>query len=265
MNQKVSGHKRSIVNGILTVKQSERLSLNLIRIIFNCDKKCEFDPLWIGPHAKLLFPQESGGEIIFPQTNVDNKIIWQDGTRERVRTYSIRNYNDNTIVIDFVVHQTGIATLWAQQAKIGDSIGLIAMGAKNRFDENKQLILLGDIAAMPAICYTLEHLPAGQKAIAIIEVRDEQDKLPLALTKSAQLQWVVTPCGDDSQLINQFAKLNLSVDQQNTLFWGGMESSIAQSMRHFLKDHFTALPNDAIHFISYWREGFAEGQFRHHD
>ncbi|WP_392564288.1 siderophore-interacting protein [Orbus wheelerorum] len=267
MNQKVSAHKRSIINGILTVKQSERLSPNLIRIIFNCDKTFEFDPLWIGPHAKLLFPIKGSRDIVFPQANEENKIIWQDGTRERVRTYSIRSYNkaDNTIAVDFVVHDSGIATLWAQQAKIGDCIGLIAMGAKNRFDESKQLVLLGDIAAMPAICYILENLPQGQKAIAVIEVRDEQDKLPLTITGSAQLTWIVTPYGQDSQLINQLTKLNLTIDPQNTIFWGGMESSIAQAIRHFLKDNFATLPSDAMHFISYWREGFAEGQFKHHD
>ncbi|WP_392562578.1 siderophore-interacting protein [Orbus sturtevantii] len=267
MKQKTSAHKRSVINGILTVKQCERLSINLIRVIFNCDKKIEFDPLWIGPHAKLLFPSVSNDDIIFPQTNEDNKIIWANGTREQVRTYSIRNYNqdNNVVVIDFVVHESGIATQWAQQANVGDNIGLIAMGAKNRFDNNKQLILIGDIAAMPAICYTLEHLPQGQKALAIIEVRDEKDKLPLTLTQPTELIWLVTPQGHDTKLISQLTQSVSTVDQENALFWGGMESSIAQSIRRFLKEHFTALPSDSIHLISYWREGFAEGQFKHHD
>lgn len=267
MNQKVSAHKRSVVNGLLTVKHSEQLSVNLIRIVFSCDRHIEFDPLWIGPHSKLLFPLDNN-KIIFPQTNEDNKIIWQEGTRERVRTYSIRHYNqaENTITIDFVVHETGIATLWAQQAKVGDRIGLIALGAKNRFDQNKQLILLGDIAAMPAICYTLENLPLGQKATAIIEIRDQQDKLiPLSLAKSAEVNWVVTPHGQPSQLIAQMSKLNLTVNPDNTIFLGGMESSIAQAMRHFIKQQFATLPSDAINLISFWREGFAEGQFKHHD
>lgn len=267
MNVKTSAHKRTVINGLLTVKESLKLSANLIRIVFTCDKTLNVDPQWIGPHLKLLFPLSGSKEIHFPQMNEESKIIWQEGVRERVRTYSVRNYNsvDNTMAIDFVVHQHGIATTWAQQAKAGDTIGLVAMGSKNRFDENIQLILLGDISALPAISYTLEHLPAYQKAIAIIEVRDEQDKITINVAKHAMLKCAVTPQGEQSKLIDMVNQLNLAQDDDSLVFWGGMESSVSQALRHHLKANFSQVPADSIRLISYWREGFAEGQFKHHD
>lgn len=266
MHQKTSSHKKKSINGLLTVESSRQLSNNLIEIVFSCDKKLEIDPLWIGPHLKLLFPVANCSEIVFPSINEEGKIIWQEGTRERVRTYSIRRYDEksNTIAVHFVIHQQGVATIWAQNAQVGDRIGLVAMGSKRRFDEISQLTLLGDISAMPAICYTLEHLPANQKTVAIIEVRDEKDKLSLALPEYAQLHWLVTPQGSPSQIMTKLEQLQLTVDD-NALFWGGMESSVSQSLRHFLKDHFANLSSDSTRLISYWREGFAEGQFKHHD
>ncbi|RKS87371.1 NADPH-dependent ferric siderophore reductase [Orbus hercynius] len=265
--EQTSGHKRNVINGLLTVTNIVSLSSNLIRIVLCCDKKLAVDPNWIGPHLKLLFPAENSQDIIFPQTNEENKIIWQDGVRERVRTYSIRDYNenDNSLSVDFVVHQHGVATSWAQQAKIGDCIGLVAMGSKNRFDETVKFVLLGDIAAMPAICYTLEHLPAKQHVTAIIEVRDEQDKVTLNLPESATLSWLVTPKDQPSQLISTLTQLKLDTADSQLVFWGGMESSLAQSLRHYIKAQFTALSGDCVRLISYWREGYAEGQFKHHD
>lgn len=262
-----SAHKRKVINSLLTVTKIEKLSNNLLKVEFSCEQKLIVDPLWIGPHLKLLFPSVGQQEITFPQLNEDNKIIWQDGLRERVRTYSIRQYNEsnNTLVVYFVIHQHGIATMWAQNAQVGDQIGLVAMGSKRQFDETSQLILLGDIAAMPAICYTLEHLPAKQKAFAIIEVRDEQDQVSLKLPANAQVTWLVTPPGRPSQLIEQIAQLPVAMDDSNLLFWGGMESSISQALRHYLKDRFTNLSSEATRLISYWREGYAEGQFKHHD
>lgn len=265
MNNKASGHKRTVINGLLTVNEMTTLSNNLIRIVFSCDKKLNVDPLWIGPHLKLLFPTDSG-EVIFPAVNEENKVIWQEGLREKVRTYSVRYYDvaNNLLTIDFVIHEKGIATTWAQHAKVNDTIGILGMGSKNKFDSAKQLVLLGDISAMPAICYTLEQLPKDQKAIAIIEVRSESDKVALNLSPLAKIEWIVSPQGT-SQLIAAINQLPISTDDANLFFWGGMESSLSQEVRRSLKNDYTQLPADAIQLISYWREGYAEGEFKHHD
>lgn len=267
MQQHTSSHKKKAINGLLTVKSNKKLSTNLIEIVFHCDKPLEIDPLWIGPHVKLLFPLTGSQEIIFPKINEENKIVWQDGIRERVRTYSIRDYDvaNNTITVYFVIHQEGIATTWAQHAKVGDKIGLVAMGSKRRFDDVSQLILLGDIAAMPAICYSLERLPPSQQAMAIIEVRDERDKEALKLPPNGRVSWLVTPQGEPSKLIEQIKLLDVDINASNLLFWGGMESSLSQELRHFLKDYFINLSSESTRLISYWREGYAEGQFKHHD
>lgn len=262
MKNKESTHKRVILNGLLTVINTKRLSSNIIEIIFKSAKAFTLDPLRLGPHLKLLFP-DSNGDLCFPNVNDENKVILQAGILEKARTYSIRHYDpiNQLITVNFVVHEQGLATTWAQSAKEGDVIGLIGLGAKTNFDERKVFILLGDIAAMPAICYSLEQAPSSQRMLAIIEVKNESDIQPMQLSSSKQVTWLVKQ-GAESKLSQAITQLAIHHDE-DIIIWGGMEAALAQQLRHNLCDCFTHLSKDAIHLISYWRIGFAEGQFKH--
>lgn len=257
--------KRTVINAKLTVVSSHQLSNSFIRVCFKSDKQLAINPLWIGPHLKLLFPDDKTDEIIFPTRDENNKIIWQQGVRSRVRTYSIRHYDVSTqqLIVDFAIHQHGIASTWAQCAQVGQQIGLLGMGSKREFSDH-HLVLVGDISAMPAICYTIEHLPDSVNAVAVIEVNDSSDKGHLQQGEHVIVNWLVREKNQPSQLINKV--MNLQFDSNRPiLFWGGMEGLLAQQMRHQLKDKYPSLPSDAIQIINYWRDGFAEGEFSHRD
>ncbi|MDF7667585.1 siderophore-interacting protein [Orbaceae bacterium ESL0727] len=262
--------KRVPINARLTVLSINRLSQNLIRICFSSDKTLTVNPLWIGPHLKLLFADPKTNELVFPDYDENNKIIWQDGMRQRVRTYSVRHYDvtTNQLMIDFVVHQTGIATLWAQQAKVGDQVGLVGMGAKCKFDDSnvtqRKLVLIGDISAMPTICYTIENMPKDCDVAAFIEVNDSHDVLQSLNEKQRDIHWIVRKKGEASQLMATVIHHDFMNNEQ-LFFWGGVESTLAQQMRHALDDKYPNLASDAIQIISYWREGCAEGEFRHRE
>lgn len=256
---------RIIVNGLLTVIKVEQLSQNFIRIYFSCDKSLQINPLWIGPHLKLLFADPISKTITFPEFDEKGKVVLNENVRKLIRTYSIRKYDviTNQLVIDFAIHTNGVATLWAQGAKGGDQIGLIGMGSKNTYNQD-HLVLIGDMAAVPAICYSLEHLPNDQKASAFIEVKHQSDVMPLSKNDNVEINWLITNSQQANQLIETVLKADLTYYPQ-ILFWGGMESSLAQQLRHALKDKYTHLSSEAIQIISYWREGFAEGEFRHRE
>ena len=256
---------RIIVNGLLTVNKVERLSHNFIRIYFSCDKSLQINPLWVGPHLKLLFADPITKAIIFPEFDEKGKVLLTDNVRKLARTYSIRQYDKitNQLVVDFAIHANGVATLWAQCAKDGDQIGLIGMGSKTVFD-NSYLVLIGDMAAVPAICYSLEHLPDNQKASAFIEVNHQSDVMPLPKNDNVEINWLIANSQQPNQLIEAILKADFAYHPQ-LLFWGGMESSLAQQLRHAIKDKYPDLKADAVQIISYWREGFAEGEFCRRD
>lgn len=256
---------RTIVNALLTVLKVEQLSKSYLRLHFRCEKPLEVDPLWICPHVKLLFAEPTTGEITFPKLDENNKIVVNDKIRKLARSYSIRHYDavTNQLVIDFVIHPTGLASVWAQQAKVGDQIGLVGAASKLAYHQ-QNLVLIGDVSAVPAISYTLENLPAQAKVQAFLAVNDQSDILPLSFSADFKVTWLVA----NSHQPDEFIETIKGADIPNScdlFFWGGMECNLARLMRQTLKDKYRDLSPDAIHMISYWREGYAEGEFKHRD
>lgn len=253
--------EKKVLNTTLSVETVERISKNFIRIVFSADKKIDLNSDWIAPVLKLLFPLN--GALVFPEADAENRIVWQEGLREKVRTYSLRHYDAKTglITVDFVVHPAGIATIWAQQAKKGDQIGAIRIGAKRSFEAPKNWLFLGDISALPAISYTLAHLPKGHQAQAIVEIRDESDKF--SFINSDKVHYILNPDEQIDAILNQLKTMTLAEDLS---IWGGMETDKCRLIRNWLKEqHFELNLNREVKIISYWRKGFAEGQFKHSD
>jgi NADPH-dependent ferric siderophore reductase len=263
--QKIKINKKVIVNALLTVLNVEKISPSFIRIEFGCNKTVNIDPLWVCPYLKLLFPDPLTGLIEFPQLDANNKILVDDKLRQLVRSYSVREFDHvaNQFFVDFAIHDTGLASVWSQKAKVGDQIGLIGAAGKLKFTDDC-LVLMGDISAVPAICYTLEHLPKKQKVFAFMQVNHKSDMVSLPVNKSVEVNWLVQNSDKPHQLIDAVISADLS-GQDKLLFWGGMERSLAQAIRHAVQDKYTHLQPDAFHITSYWREGFSEGEFKHRE
>ncbi|OTP89100.1 hypothetical protein B6D12_05665 [Gilliamella apicola] len=265
MTDKPQKSKKLIVNALLTVLKVEKISPSFIRVQFSSNKPFDVDSAWVCPHVKLLFPEPITGEILFPKLDEDNKIVVSDKVRQLARSYSVREFDSvtNQLFIDFAIHESGLATVWSRHAKVGDQIGLVGSAGKLSFTDNC-LVLMGDISAAPAICYTLEHLPEKQKVYAFILVNHPKDIVPLPDNENVQVNWLIQDNTKPNQLVDLVINTEFA-EQDKLMFWGGMESSLAQQLRRALKDKYTQLAPEAIHITSYWREGFAEGEFKHRD
>ncbi|WP_334321469.1 siderophore-interacting protein [Gilliamella apicola] len=265
MTDKPQKSKKLIVNALLTVLKVEKISPSFIRVQFSSNKPFDVDSAWVCPHVKLLFPEPITGEILFPKLDEDNKIVVSDKVRQLARSYSVREFDSvtNQLFIDFAIHESGLATVWSRHAKVGDQIGLVGSAGKLSFTDNC-LVLMGDISAAPAICYTLEHLPEKQKVYAFVLVNHPKDIVPLPDNENVQVNWLIQDNTKPNQLVDVVINTEFA-EQDKLMFWGGMESSLAQQLRRALKDKYTQLAPEAIHITSYWREGFAEGEFKHRD
>ena len=265
MTDRPQKSKKLIVNALLRVLKVEKISPSFIRVQFSSNKPFDVDSAWVCPHVKLLFPEPITGEILFPKLDEDNKIVVSDKVRQLARSYSVREFDSvtNQLFIDFAIHESGLATVWSRHAKVGDQIGLVGSAGKLSFTDNC-LVLMGDISAAPAICYTLEHLPEKQKVYAFILVNHPKDIVPLPDNENVQVNWLIQDNTKPNQLVDVVINTEFA-EQDKLMFWGGMESSLAQQLRRALKDKYTQLAPEAIHITSYWREGFAEGEFKHRD
>ena len=138
-----------------------------------------FTSLGFDDHVKLFFPTGSLGE---------------DGQPEfMARDYTPRRHDPQagTLAIEFVIHDAGPATRWAEQAQPGQMLQI--GGPRGSFvipTEFDWHLLIGDDTGLPAIARRLEELPAGARAVALIEVDGPADQVAIASAADVTVKWV---------------------------------------------------------------------------
>src|SRR5690606_14274009 len=102
-----------------------------------------------------------------------------EGERPTMRDYTPLRYDavDNTLRVDFAIHRTGPAAEWAENAPIGQWLGLAGPRGSLLIPADLQWYwLLGDETAMPAIERRLRELPAGARPVVRVQVADREDQ-----------------------------------------------------------------------------------------
>ena len=109
------------------------------------------------------------------------------------RHYTIRRFDraESRLDIDFVLHGRSPATTWARGAAIGDEI--TADGPRGRTSVSGEAdwrLFTGDETALPGIAAMIESLPAGEHAIAFIEVAGPGEEQPIETAARLDLTWL---------------------------------------------------------------------------
>lgn len=236
---------------------------------------------------------------------------WQKldpATRGAMRTYSVRDLDreNGILTIDFVLHtapgQTGPASSWAHAAKPGDSIYVIAPhatdapgpGIEFQPGESREIHILGDETALPAIARILDEWPAGLTGTVHIAVPYFQDAQALAAPAGVKVEFLPH---DEASLIGALAHLAglpspapadkdlqpnslSSVVEREILWetpaysssgeelgeraasdaywWIAGESGVVKRMRRLLVKE-AGVPRSAVSFMGYWKRGVSEG------
>jgi NADPH-dependent ferric siderophore reductase len=126
-------------------------------------------------HIKIFFPSDGGSDDPGPM---------RDFTPRYDADAQVRH-------IDFAIHGAAPASDWARSAKpcqplsIGGPRGsaIIPMN----FDWH---LLIGDEVALPAIGRRLEELPAGARAMVIVEVEDAGEEQRFSSEAEIRTQWI---------------------------------------------------------------------------
>ncbi|WP_338463980.1 siderophore-interacting protein [Franconibacter daqui] len=177
----------------LTVLSSERVS-GFQRIVFGGESLTGFTSRGFDDHIKLFFPTP-GTEFVPPQVTEEG-IVWSGDVRPPSRDYTpLFNAARQELTIDFYVHEAGVASDWAVNAKPGDT--LCIGGPRGSLvvpeDYGWQLYVC-DESGMPALRRRLETLSALNKAVkvkALVTIRDEALKGYLAHLAQFDIEWLV--------------------------------------------------------------------------
>ncbi len=170
----------------------------------------------------------------------------------RMRTYTVRAHDADTVTIDFVYHgDEGLAGPWAAAAAPGDPLVFAGPGGAYAPSPDADWhLLVGDEAALPAIGAALEAMPAGVEVHAVIEVADAAEQQTIPTKADAHLRWLHRAAGAD--LVATVRDLAFPPGTVHAFVHG--EADFVRTLRRHLLDD-RGVPKDRLSISGYWRRG----------
>lgn len=242
---------------IVTVQEVLQISPSLIRIVFQGDDLADFKSDSFDDHVKLFFPDAATGRLIKPEMT-EHGLKFADDIKPISRDYTPRLFDldAKTLAIDFVIHDAGPATEWAQHAKIGDQIAIGGpRGSMVIPMAYQHYVLIGDETALPAIARRLEELPASAQATVVVEVNSSNDEITFKSAAKTQITWLHRE-GQASGQVTLFKQAleSLSLPQHDYFIWVATETQVARQLRKTLVEQYQ-VAKDAIKAAGYWQHG----------
>ncbi|MGD9738690.1 MAG: siderophore-interacting protein [Bauldia sp.] len=201
-------------------------------------------------HCQVWFPRPGETAIDIP-TDTGNPM--RQPPLARIFTVRRLDREAGEIDIDFFLHDGGIATPWALNAKPGDPFVLTDSHGHDVIPEDTDWqLFIGDSAALPAIALVLEQLPDGVPAtiVGIIPHDAERDALPGRA--GVDLRWVVAtrPAEIIAATVDAFHGFERPAG--NGYVWVGGEATAARSIRRTLRAG--KVPSHRFSAVGYWRD-----------
>jgi NADPH-dependent ferric siderophore reductase len=238
----------------LEVRRTERLTPGVIRVVAGGGDIADFpDTEHTDRYVKIVFPRPG---VSYPEP-FDMQAIRAELPREQwpsIRTYTVRALDRaaGELTIDFVVHgDRGLAGPWAAAARPGDVLRLLGPGGAYAPDPDADWhLFVGDESALPAIGAACERLPAGARAVAVLEVGgpDEHQELPATVEQ----HWVHRDPERPDQLVEAVRALDFPLGRVDAFVHG--EAGAVRGLRRHLVDE-RGVPRAGLSVSGYWRIG----------
>ena len=231
----------------------EQPSPGFVRLTLGGPDLQDFTSAGFDDHVKLILPQAGRAMPALPVLLDGRPAFVEEGERPTLRDYTPLRYDaaQQTLTLDFALHDAGPATAWALNAPQGQWAGLA--GPRGSLVISSQLSwhwLFGDETAMPAIERRLAELPAGSRAVVRVQLRNRADRR--AWRSAAQLD-----CAWVDSLTDAVQALELP--QGEGYVWAAGEHSAMARLRTLLLDKGVAPRRMRV--ASYWKQG----QAGHHE
>ena len=257
----------------LTVAEVTRPTPRLVRVALGGDDLDGFRSDGPADHVKVFFPPAGETEPALPRLGPDGIESGQALPRT-ARDYTPRHHRlaDGLLELDLVVHDGGLASGWAEQARPGQWLGVAGpRGSHVPTGRFTSLVLAGDETALPAMANWLRWAPAGLAVTVVAEVADAHDHQDLSAGTAAalDLRWAHrgdAPLADGTALVDAVAALP---DVEPTLgpgtfWWVAGETAVVQRIRRHLLDD-RGVEADLVSSRGYWKQGAADHQEPHAD
>lgn len=201
--------------------------------------------------VRLLLPVD--GELVMPTWD-GNIFLLPDGARATIRTFTPRRFDSTSLQLDLeiVIHDSGAAADWVQQADIGDNAAISGPGRGYTIDPSATgFVLAGDETAIPAIAQLLEWLPRDRPAHALIEARHSGGRLAMPEHPHAEIDWLDRPTGADSGDTLVDAIVATTILPGASVWAAGEAGAMYRIRQHLFEER--GLPRSAATVRGYWK------------
>jgi NADPH-dependent ferric siderophore reductase len=185
---------------------------------------------------------------IRPAQDVELHLREASGRRVK-RRYTIRYARPDSgeLDLDVLLHGEHPGSIWGRDAQPGDGVEFQGPRGKLELRPAPWHVLCGDESALPAIAAIAEALPDGEQAVALVEVLEAADELPIR----ADTHWThrgTHPAGTPELLASAAGQLDLPFTQARAYLMGETRSMVA--LRALFEDR--GVPHDSIFVKGYW-------------
>ena len=210
-------------------------------------------------HVRLVFPDEDG---VLRLPVPDGDMLNWPPPRPVSREYTVRRHDPDAgeLDLDVALHDGGLASDWVLTVPPGERIHVAGppggLAVPHGYD---RWLLAGDLTALPAIARMLERLPADARGLAVVEVADASEEMPLTGPAGVEIRWAHrdgVPAGA-SDVLDRSVRAFAPEPGERVFAWVAGESSSIRPLRRFLRDDLGLGPEDR-EVTGYWKRGVAD-------
>ncbi|WYB29341.1 SIP domain-containing protein [Streptomyces sp. SM1P] len=205
-------------------------------------------------HVKFFFADGDAPPVL-PGQNVSS-LDWPADARPIAKDYTPVRYDPEAgeIDFDFVRHEGGVASSWAQAVQPGEVTWIAGPKMSHGHPEGVDwLLVIGDETALPAIGRWLAEMPAGTRAKVFIEVGEESHRQDLPTEADATITWLSrdgAPAGTTDLL--ERAVRSMEWLPGEAYVWAAGEAVSLKGIRRHLGTE-RGVPRERTHITGYWR------------
>ena len=174
------------------------------------------------------------------------------------RHYTVRAVHDDgrEIDVDFVVHDGGLASGWAERTTPGEVLGVFSGGTSRAYHappaDTAWQVLVADATGLPGLARIIEELPADVEVHAVVEVPADADRQVIPSRARVSWTWLVGPGGLHSEL--PAAVESLTLPDGPGYVWVACEAAAARRVRKHVRE-VRGLARDRHRAVGYWTAG----------
>ncbi|MFJ7420531.1 SIP domain-containing protein [Streptomyces uncialis] len=205
-------------------------------------------------HVKFFFA-EGDAPPVLPRQKFGS-LDWPEDERPVAKDYTPVRFDPEAgeIDFDFVRHEGGIASSWAESVEPGSVTWIAGPKMSAGHPEGADwLLAIGDETALPAIGRWLAEMPGGTRARVLIEVGEDSHRQELPTRADAEIVWLSrdgAPAGTTDLL--ERALRDLEWLPGTAFVWAAGESVTLKAIRRHLRVD-REVPRELTDITGYWR------------